>query len=61
MITKITCRYSFEVSIINCNGFGFINKTRVGYPAIYDINVLPNNGKHDSRGMKTIYHDLSRD
>ena len=36
MISKITCRYSFEVSIINSNGFGFINKTWVGYLFIYD-------------------------
>ena len=37
---KITYRYSFGVLDFYCNGFGFINKTWVGYLFIYDINGL---------------------
>ena len=43
MITK-TCRYSFEVLDFNCNSFGFINKTWVGYLVIYDTNGLDTGG-----------------
>ena len=31
MITKITCRYSFEVLDFNCNDFGFTFNIGVSY------------------------------
>ena len=38
MITKITCRYSFEVLDFHCNEFGFTFNIGVSYLGIEDIN-----------------------
>ena len=35
MITKITCRYSFEVLDFNCNDFGFTVNIGVSYLGIF--------------------------
>ena len=35
MITKITCRYSFEVLDFNCNNFGFTFNIGVSYLSIF--------------------------
>ena len=35
MITKLTCRYSFEVLDFNCNGFGFTFNIGVSYLGIF--------------------------
>ena len=35
MITKITCRYSFEVLDFNCNDFGFTFNIGVPYLGIF--------------------------
>ena len=49
MITKITCRYSFEVLDFNCNDFGFTFNVGVSYLGIlirhqWCVCVLPSNG-----------------
>ena len=38
MVTKITCRYSFEVLDFNCNDFVFTSNIGVPHLYYYDIN-----------------------
>ena len=39
MITKITCRYSFEVLDFHCNDFGFTFNIGVSYLGIYKTSM----------------------
>ena len=40
MITKITCRYSFEVLDFHCNDFGFTFNIEVSYLDIYKASMV---------------------
>ena len=40
MITKITCRYSFEVLDFHCNDFGFTFNIGVSYLGIYKTSMV---------------------
>ena len=40
MITKITCRYSFEVLDFHCNDFGFTFNIGVSYLGIYKTSMM---------------------
>ena len=40
MITKITCRYSFEVLDFHCNDFGFTFNIGVSYLGIYKTSMI---------------------
>ena len=40
MITKITCRYSFEVLDFHCNAFGFTFNIGVSYLGIYKTSMI---------------------
>ena len=39
MITKITCRYSFEVLDFHCNDFGFTFNIGVSYLGVYKTSM----------------------
>ena len=41
MITKITCRYSFEVLDFHCNDFGFTFNIGISYLGIYKTSMVP--------------------
>ena len=45
MITKITCRYSFEVLDFHGNDFGFTFNIGVSYLGIYKTSMPPPNIK----------------
>ena len=57
MITKITCRYSFEVLDLNCNDFGFTFNIGVSYLGIF-IRMVFIMFKYSAKGtneVKKIY------
>ena len=58
MITKITCRYSFEVLDFHCNDFGFTFNIGVSYLGIYKTSMDAIAETTDSRGK---YHIYTRD
>ena len=70
MITKITCRYSFEVLDFHCNDFGFTFNIGVSYLGIYKTSLLApelinvpwfgSDGKHQMN-ILLFYYDFNLD
>ena len=55
MITKITCRYSFEVLDFHCNDFGFTFNIGVSYLGVYKTSM----DRRWSRRMTMFYKILN--
>ena len=69
MITKITCRYSFEVLDFHWNDFGFTFNIGVSYLGIYKTSMIkadqkifcfrsPGGGKNITRSVGKTFFDI---
>ena len=59
MITKITCRYSFEVLDFHCNDFGFTFNIGVSYLGIYKTSMDPTDPIFSKSGIIIIFSRIS--
>ena len=58
MITKITCRYSFEVLDFHCNDFGFTFNIGVSYLGIYKTSMVCAVIQHPTCHNRTLFCTL---